>query len=255
MLNTPGTFVCIYNLSELMFYVNIFTNKRLFYLLLNDIIKINKIRECLYMRELTKRQSEIYDYIKHIVQTKGYPPSVREIGEAVGLASSSTVHGHLSRLEEKGYIRRDPTKPRAIEIVSEHNDAAIDMEETIHVPVIGKVTAGIPITAVENVEEYFPLPEHLSSTHNSDIFILNVVGESMIEAGILDGDKVIVRSQTIAENGDIIVAMTDEDEATVKRFYKEKHHYRLQPENSSMEPIYLDSVSVLGKVIGLYREL
>lgn len=207
------------------------------------------------MRELTKRQTEIFDYIKQIVQSKGYPPSVREIGEAVGLASSSTVHGHLSRLEEKGYIRRDPTKPRAIEIVSELLGEPVSTEETIHVPVIGKVTAGIPITAVENVEEYFPLPEHFTSTHNSDIFILNVVGDSMIEAGILDGDKVIVRSQTIAENGDIIVAMTEENEATVKRFYKEKTRYRLQPENSTMNPIYLDQVTVLGKVVGLFREM
>lgn len=172
------------------------------------------------MRELTKRQNEIFEYIKHTVHSKGYPPSVREIGEAVGLASSSTVHGHLSRLEEKGYIKRDPTKPRAIEIVTEQLGETVNMESTIHVPVIGKVTAGIPITAVENVEEYFPLPEHFTSTHNSDIFILNVVGDSMIEAGILDGDKVIVRSQTIAENGDIIVAMTEENEATVKRFTK-----------------------------------
>ncbi|KRG10073.1 transcriptional repressor LexA [Staphylococcus sp. NAM3COL9] len=207
------------------------------------------------MRELTKRQSEIFEYIKQTVHLKGYPPSVREIGEAVGLASSSTVHGHLSRLEEKGYIRRDPTKPRAIEIVSDQLGDTLNMEETIHVPVIGKVTAGIPITAVENVEEYFPLPEHFTSTHNSDIFILNVVGDSMIEAGILDGDKVIVRSQTIAENGDIIVAMTEENEATVKRFYKEKTRYRLQPENSTMEPIYLEHVTVLGKVVGLFREM
>ena len=207
------------------------------------------------MRELTKRQNEIFEYIKQTVHAKGYPPSVREIGEAVGLASSSTVHGHLSRLEEKGYIRRDPTKPRAIEIVTEQLGEPINMEETIHVPVIGKVTAGTPITAVENVEEYFPLPEHFTSTHNSDIFILNVVGDSMIEAGILDGDKVIVRSQTIAENGDIIVAMTEENEATVKRFFKEKAHYRLQPENNSMDPIYLDQVTVLGKVVGLFREM
>ena len=207
------------------------------------------------MRELTKRQNEIFEYIKQTVQLKGYPPSVREIGEAVGLASSSTVHGHLSRLEEKGYIRRDPTKPRAIEIVTEQVGEAVNMEETIHVPVIGKVTAGVPITAVENVEEYFPVPEHFTSTHNSDIFILNVVGDSMIEAGILDGDKVIVRSQTIAENGDIIVAMTEDNEATVKRFYKEKAHYRLQPENSTMDPIYLDHVTVLGKVVGLFREM
>ncbi|MEB7836324.1 transcriptional repressor LexA [Staphylococcus xylosus] len=207
------------------------------------------------MRELTKRQNEIFEYIKQTVQSKGYPPSVREIGEAVGLASSSTVHGHLSRLEEKGYIRRDPTKPRAIEIVSQQLGESVNMEETIHVPVIGKVTAGVPISAVENVEEYFPLPEHFTSTHNSDIFILNVVGDSMIEAGILDGDKVIVRSQTIAENGDIIVAMTEENEATVKRFYKEKSRYRLQPENSAMAPIYLDNVTVLGKVVGLFREM
>ena len=207
------------------------------------------------MRELTKRQNEIFEYIKQTVQSKGYPPSVREIGEAVGLASSSTVHGHLSRLEEKGYIRRDPTKPRAIEIVSEQLGESVNMEETIHVPVIGKVTAGVPISAVENVEEYFPLPEHFTSTHNSDIFILNVVGDSMIEAGILDVDKVIVRSQTIAENGDIIVAMTEDNEATVKRFYKEKSRYRLQPENSTMAPIYLDNVTVLGKVVGLFREM
>lgn len=206
------------------------------------------------MKELTKRQSEIYQFIKHIVQTKGYPPSVREIGLAVGLASSSTVHGHLSRLEEKGYIKRDPTKPRAIEI-TETVGENINQENTIHVPVIGKVTAGIPITAVENVEEYFPLPAHFTSTHNSNIFILDVVGDSMIEAGILDGDKVIVRSQSIAENGDIIVAMTEDDEATVKRFYKEEMRYRLQPENSTMEPIYLDNVTVLGKVVGLFREM
>ncbi|MGK9043964.1 transcriptional repressor LexA [Mammaliicoccus vitulinus] len=206
------------------------------------------------MKELTKRQSEIYQFIKHIVHTKGYPPSVREIGLAVGLASSSTVHGHLSRLEEKGYIKRDPTKPRAIEII-ETTGENINHENTIHVPVIGKVTAGIPITAVENVEEYFPLPAHFTSTHNSNIFILDVIGESMIEAGILDGDKVIVRSQSIAENGDIIVAMTDDDEATVKRFYKEETRYRLQPENNTMEPIYLDNVTVLGKVVGLFREM
>lgn len=206
------------------------------------------------MKELTKRQSEIYQFIKHIVQTKGYPPSVREIGLAVGLASSSTVHGHLSRLEEKGYIKRDSTKPRAIEI-TETVGENINQENTIHVPVIGKVTAGIPITAVENVEEYFPLPAHFTSTHNSNIFILDVIGDSMIEAGILDGDKVIVRSQSIAENGDIIVAMTEDDEATVKRFYKEETRYRLQPENSTMEPIYLDNVTVLGKVVGLFREM
>ena len=206
------------------------------------------------MKELTKRQQEIYDYIKHVVSTKGYPPSVREIGEAVGLAASSTVHGHLSTLEEKGYIKRDPTKPRAIEIVSNVNDNTL-FEETIHVPIIGKVTAGVPITAIENIEEYFPLPAHFTSSHNGEVFILEVVGDSMIEAGIHDGDKVIVRKQSIAENGDIIVAMTEHDEATVKRFYKENNRYRLQPENRTMEPIYLDKVIVLGKVVGLFRVL
>lgn len=203
------------------------------------------------MKDLTDRQKDIFQYIKRSVSDKGYPPSVREIGNAVGLQSSSTVHGHLAKLETKGYIRRDPTKPRAIEIVhaADENASAV-----IHVPVLGKVTAGLPITAVENIEEYFPLPEHFTANHNSEIFLLNVAGDSMIEAGIHDGDRVIVRKQNIAHNGEIIVAMTEDDEATVKRFYKEKGYYRLQPENSSMEPIYLDNVIVLGKVVGLFRE-
>ena len=203
------------------------------------------------MKDLTDRQKDIFQFIKRSVNDKGYPPSVREIGNAVGLQSSSTVHGHLAKLETKGYIKRDPTKPRAIEIVQadSSNETAV-----IHVPVLGKVTAGLPITAVENVEEYFPLPEHFTANHNSEIFLLNVVGDSMIEAGIHDGDRVIVRKQNIAHNGEIIVAMTEDDEATVKRFYKEKVYYRLQPENATMEPIYLDNVSVLGKVVGLFRE-
>lgn len=203
------------------------------------------------MKDLTERQKDIFQFIKRNVNDKGYPPSVREIGNAVGLQSSSTVHGHLAKLENKGYIKRDPTKPRAIEIVQESD---VNESPVIHVPVLGKVTAGLPITAVENVEEYFPLPEHFTANHNSEIFLLNVVGDSMIEAGIHDGDRVIVRKQNIAHNGEIIVAMTDEDEATVKRFYKEKGYYRLQPENSTMEPIFLDNVSVLGKVVGLFRE-
>lgn len=203
------------------------------------------------MKELTDRQKQIYQYIKRTVQEKGYPPSVREIGNAVGLQSSSTVHGHLSKLQDKGYIKRDPTKPRAIEIVMEENS---QYSPVIQVPVLGKVTAGLPITAVENVDEYFPLPEHFTANHNSEIFLLNVAGDSMIETGIHDGDRVIVRKQNIAHNGDIIVAMTEDDEATVKRFYKENGYYRLQPENSTMEPIYLDSVTVLGKVVGLFRE-
>ena len=203
------------------------------------------------MKDLTDRQKDIFQYIKRSVNDKGYPPSVREIGNAVGLQSSSTVHGHLAKLETKGYIKRDPTKPRAIEIVQAVDDNASPI---IHVPVLGKVTAGLPITAVENVEEYFPLPEHFTSNHNSEIFLLNVSGDSMIDAGIHDGDRVIVRKQNIAHNGEIIVAMTEDDEATVKRFYKEKGYYRLQPENTSMEPIYLDNVIVLGKVVGLFRE-
>ena len=203
------------------------------------------------MKEISDRQKQIYQYIKRTVQEKGYPPSVREIGNAVGLQSSSTVHGHLAKLEDKGYIRRDPTKPRAIEIVQTENQSYTSV---IQVPVLGKVTAGLPITAVENVDEYFPLPEHFTANHNSEIFLLNVAVDSMIDAGIFDGDRVIVRKQNIAHNGDIIVAMTDEDEATVKRFYKEKGYYRLQPENSALEPIYLDSVTVLGKVVGLFRE-
>ena len=204
------------------------------------------------MEQLTTRQKEVLKYIKECVNEKGYPPSVREIGNAIGLQSSSTVHGHLSKLEEKGYIKRDRTKPRAIEVVSQELEQRV---EVIHAPVLGKVTAGLPITAVENVEEYFPLPEHLTACHNSEVFLLSVVGDSMIEAGIHDGDKVIVRKQNIAHNGEIIVAMNDDNEATVKRFYKEKGYYRLQPENSTMAPIILDSVTVLGKVIGLYREL
>lgn len=205
------------------------------------------------MQKLTARQQQIYDYIKQTVGLKGYPPSVREIGDAVGLQSSSTVHSHLTRLEEKGFIKRDRTKPRAIEVIS--NQDTNQYEPVIQVPVLGKVTAGTPITAVENIEEYFPLPEHFTSSHNSEIFLLSVVGDSMIDAGILDGDKVIVRKQNIAHNGDIIVAMTEEDEATVKTFYKEKGYYRLQPENSTMSPIILDKVTVLGKVVGLFREM
>lgn len=201
------------------------------------------------MEKLSKRQQMIFDYIKSEVEVKGYPPSVREIAKAVGLASSSTVHGHLERIEKKGYIRRDPTKPRAIEILDQSN---ITKDNARYVPVIGKVTAGIPITAIENVEEYTPIPSS-SAYENDQLFILIVEGESMINAGIHDGDKVIVKQQNTAENGEIVVAMNDEDEATIKRFYKEENKFRLQPENDYMEPIYLDSVTILGKVVGLYR--
>ncbi|MDQ0161837.1 transcriptional repressor LexA [Bacillus alveayuensis] len=206
------------------------------------------------MTKLSKRQQEILNFIKEEVRKKGYPPSVREIGEAVGLASSSTVHGHLSRLESKGLIRRDPTKPRAIEILEDDLTAHIPKSDVVNVPVIGKVTAGLPITAVENIEEYFPLPERFVSSDDT-VFMLEIMGNSMIEAGILDGDYVIVRQQQTAQNGDIVVAMTEDEEATVKRFFKEKDYIRLQPENSSMEPIILKNVTILGKVIGVYRAI
>lgn len=206
------------------------------------------------MTKLSKRQQDILDFIKDEVQKKGYPPSVREIGEAVGLASSSTVHGHLSRLETKGLIRRDPTKPRAIEILDESDNMNIPKTKVINVPIIGKVTAGLPITAIENVEEFFPLPDRFAASADQ-IFMLEVVGDSMIEVGIHDKDMVIVKQQQTATNGDIVVAMTEDDEATVKRFFKEKDYIRLQPENSTMEPIIVRNVSILGKVIGVFRTI
>ncbi len=206
------------------------------------------------MTKLSKRQQMILDFIKDEVMTKGYPPSVREIAVAVGLASSSTVHGHLERLEAKGYIRRDPTKPRAIEILDPTGEANIPKDKARYAPVIGKVTAGLPITAVENIEEFVPIPS--SSTNPDDnLFVLIVDGESMIEAGILDGDMVIVKQQNTADNGDIAVAMTEDNEATVKRFFKEKDYIRLQPENATMDPLIYDNVTILGKVVGLYRHI
>ncbi|WP_342512510.1 transcriptional repressor LexA [Sporosarcina sp. FSL K6-1522] len=203
------------------------------------------------MKKISKRQEDILSFIKDEVKKKGYPPSVREIGEAVGLASSSTVHGHLARLESKGFIRRDPTKPRAIEILDPEGLEALK-PGVLHVPLVGKVTAGLPITAIENIEEYFPLPESFG-TPEDKLFMLEIVGNSMIEAGILNGDHVVVKQQQTAHNGEIVVAMTEDDEATVKRFFKEKDYFRLQPENSSMDPIIVDNVSILGKVVGVYR--
>ncbi|GGJ84820.1 LexA repressor [Lentibacillus kapialis] len=206
------------------------------------------------MTKLSKRQEAILDYIKEQVDEKGYPPSVREIALAVGLASSSTVHGHLARLESKGFIRRDPTKPRAIEVLDQTEESNIPREEPRYAPVIGKVTAGIPITAVENIEEFVPLPSSVTGT-DENLFVLVIEGDSMIEAGILNGDMVIVKQQNTAQNGDIVVGMTDEDEATVKRFFKESDHIRLQPENATMEPLIYQSVTILGKVVGLYRNV
>lgn len=205
------------------------------------------------MQKLSKRQQLIVDFIKSEVDVKGYPPSVREIAKAVGLASSSTVHGHLERLENKGYIRRDPTKPRAIEVIDESYQN-MEKDSARYVPIIGKVTAGSPITAIENVDEYMPIPS--SSVQQDDhLFILTVEGESMVNAGIHDGDRVTVKQQSTAENGEIIVAMTDDDEATIKRFYKEASQFRLQPENDAMEAMYYDNVTILGKIVGLYRKI
>lgn len=200
--------------------------------------------------ELSSRQLAILEIIKKEIALKGYPPSVREIGEAVGLNSSSTVHNHLNILEQKGYIRRDPTKPRAIEVLDSSNE--FGSRKIAHVPVVGRVTAGEPILAVENIEDSFPVPYDL--VKSDTVFMLRVQGESMIEAGILDNDLILVRQQHTAHNGDIVVALL-EDEATVKRFYKEKDLIRLQPENQYMEPIYAKNVTVLGKVIGVFRTI
>lgn len=212
------------------------------------------------MTGLSHRQEQILSFIRKCVREQGYPPSVREIGDAVGLASSSTVHGHLERLQAKGYLRRDPTKPRAIEVLDEFPPAVHALSSPPNgsapytvVPIVGRVTAGQPITAVENIEDYFPLPK--SMAYDDNVFLLTVQGESMIEAGIHDGDYVIVRRQEVAKNGDIVVALTDEDEATVKRFFKETDYFRLQPENVAMEPILLKHVRILGRVIGVFRTL
>jgi len=201
-------------------------------------------------KNLSKNQKAILDFIKSELRTKGYPPSVREICDAVGLKSTSTVHGHLERLEKKGYIRRDPTKPRAIEVLDDI--MFISDKELVNIPILGNVTAGKPILAVENIEDTFPIP--VDYVGNSKCFMLSIKGDSMIEAGILDGDFIIVRQQHTAENGDIVVALI-ENEATVKSFYKEKDFIRLQPRNKYMEPIITKDVVILGKVIGVIRML
>ncbi len=201
-------------------------------------------------RDLSSKQQIILDYLKKETISKGYPPSVREICEAVGLKSTSTVHGHLERLEKKGLIRRDPTKPRAIEIVDD--DFQLARREMVNIPIVGRVAAGSPILAEENVEDYFPLP--VNYVPNNDSFMLRVQGESMINVGIYDGDLLLVEQRTTARNGEIVVALV-EDSATVKTFYKEADHFRLQPENDSMEPIRVKDVAILGRVVGLYRNL
>lgn len=205
-----------------------------------------------YQRELTKRQQQILDFIRGELHLRGYPPSVREIGTAVGLSSSSTVHSHLAALEAKGFIRRDPSKPRALEVLDfRETERGIDYGSVRAVPVVGQVAAGSPILAAENIEQTMSLPVEIA---DESTFILRVKGESMIEAGILDGDFVVVKQQQTAQNGEIIVALLD-DSATVKTFYREADRIRLQPENASMEPIYTRDVSILGKVVALFRRL
>ncbi|NHL93096.1 transcriptional repressor LexA, partial [Lactobacillus helveticus] len=196
------------------------------------------------------KQLEILRYIYDTVDHRGFPPTVREICAAVKLSSTSTVHGHLARLERKGLLIKDATKPRALEITDEgKKELGIKPKR---IPVVGVVAAGHPILAVQDIDEYFPLPPDLKNDAG-ELFMLKIHGESMINAGILNGDNVIVKKQNTANNGEIVVAMTDENEATVKRFYKEKDHYRLQPENDTMAPIILPEVTILGKVVGLYR--
>ncbi len=195
----------------------------------------------------TDKQKEVYEFLKQYTESRGYPPSVREICEAVDLKSTSTVHGHLKRLEKKGLIKRDPTKPRALEIA----EFATVKRELVDIPIIGNVTAGTPILATENIEDYFSLPLSFVK-HNSDLFILRVYGDSMIEAGILDGDYAIIEKVNSAENGEIVVALID-NEATIKTFYKEKDHIRLQPENKNFKPILVRNCSILGKLVGIYR--
>lgn len=198
--------------------------------------------------KITEKQKKILEYIKQEILNKGYPPSVREICEAVHLKSTSSVHSHLERLEKNGYIRRDPTKPRAIEII---DDLFYPMRrEMVNVPIVGNVAAGLPVLAKENIENYFPIPtEYLP---NQNVFMLHVKGDSMINAGILDGDDILVKQQPTASNGQMVVALL-EDSATVKTFYKEAGHYRLQPENDSMDPIIVNDVAILGVVIGVIR--
>ncbi len=197
---------------------------------------------------ISQKQKEIYDFLVKYTTEKGYPPSVREICSAVSLKSTSTVHGHLKRLEKKGFIYRDPTKPRALEILELNNSK----KEILDIPIVGNVTAGLPILATENIEDTFQLPLNYVK-HDKDLFILKVIGTSMIEAGILDGDLAIIEQTNVAQNGDIVVALID-NEATIKTFYKEKNYFRLQPENSTMEPIIVNECSILGKLVGIYRE-
>lgn len=198
--------------------------------------------------KITDKQKEILEYMKEQILQKGYPPAVREICKAVGLKSTSSVHAHLETLEKNGYIRKDPTKPRAIEILDDQFN--LSRREMVNVPIVGTVTAGQPIFAVESIEDYFPMmPQFVG---NKQTYMLHVKGDSMINVGIFDGDLIVVQKQDTARNGEIVVALVD-DSVTVKRFFKEADHIRLQPENDSLDPIIVKDCQIVGKVIGLYR--
>lgn len=220
-----------------------------------DIRKNKSLERILIMTTRGKKgekQLQILEFIYNNVSDKGFPPTVREIGEATGLSSTSTVHGHLAKLEDQGLLTRNPSKPRAMELTVKGLDriGVSHLDESI--PLLGVVTAGEPILAIEEATDFFPLPSDLE-IEKGNLFMLTIQGNSMINAGILDGDQVIVRQQATADNGDIVIAMTDENEATCKRFFKEENYIRLQPENDELEPIILSDVSILGKVVSLYR--
>ncbi|MBU6336555.1 MAG: transcriptional repressor LexA [Acidobacteria bacterium] len=210
--------------------------------------------------DLTKRQQEIFDFIRSYSDKNGYPPTVRDIGKAVGLASSSTVHAHLSNLEKLGVLRRDPTKPRALELLDRATrsagsavQGAIDKVRPAGLPVVGAVAAGSPVLAEENIEEYVQVPQAAGGEEGE--YVLKVRGDSMVDAGILEGDYVVVQRRDEARDGEIVVALVGDDEATVKRYFRESDHIRLQPENSTMDPILADDVQILGRVVGLFRSV
>lgn len=205
------------------------------------------------MNDLTKRQNEVLNFVKEFMVSHGYPPTVREICNSLGLSSPATVHSHLTQLEAKGYIKKNSNKNRAIELLV-NNEFLTKKDDVVEVPLLGKITAGNPIEAIERPDEYFSLPAYLIPK-KKEVFTLKVSGESMINAGIFDGDIVIVERTNTARNGEIVVAMTDENEVTLKTFYKENGYFRLQPENDTMEPFIFENVTILGKAIGLYRKL
>lgn len=205
------------------------------------------------MEILTKKQGEILDFIKVYVANHGYPPTVREIAKKLKVNSPATIHSHLNKLVEKNYIKKDDSKNRAIELLVD-NEYLNKNESIVSIPLLGKIKAGLPIEAIENPNDFFDVPSYLIPK-NKEVYALNVSGDSMINIGIYDNDIVLIEKQNIARNGDIVVAINDENEVTLKTFYKEKGHFRLQPENDTMEPIILNNVTILGKAIGLYRKL